>query len=361
MIDYYKTGSRKPKYQVDIMEGEIKNGSLSVTTATVSMTSEINSADADVKYAATISTTGRIWKNGKQTDDFMNWNKSRFKIWLIDGEVKSSLGVFSPQSISKPTVGSTTLFNVTGYDLSILAKNDCITSRLSLTIGTLYLDQIQSLLISCGITKIIADVSTATLQSTRDDWDIGTTKLKIVNQLLSEISFRSLEIDKTGTARLRRYESPSVNNIGHTYKDDQASIIESDTTTDSNLFEIPNIWVATVSNPDIATPLKATYINDNPLSETSTVYTGQNKVKVLTFDNIATQIDLQNAVNKQAFEDMQGVETTQFKTAVVADHGVNDTVLIQLPQYSGILVETAWEIDLDTTGMTHTGKKAVSY
>lgn len=351
MIDY-KTGSRKLNYQVDIMEGEIKKGSLEVTTATVSMASEINSTDAEVKYAATISVLD---------NSLMDWHKNRFKIWLVDGGAKSSLGVFSPQSISKVTEGGSTLFNVTGYDLSILAKNDCITSRLSLAIGTLYLDQIQSLLISCGITKIIADISTATLQSARDDWDIGTPKLKIINQLLSEISFRSLEIDKTGTARLRRYESPSVSNIDHTYKEGQASIIESDTTTDSNLFEIPNIWIATVSNPDLATPLTAQYINDNPLSPTSTVSTGQNKVKILTFDNIATQTDLQNAVNKQAFEDMQGVETTQFKTAVVADHGVNDTVLIQLPQYSGILVETAWEIDLDTMGMTHTGKKAVDY
>lgn len=350
MIDY-KTGSRKLSYQVDIMEGEIKKGSLKVTAATVSMASEINSTDAEVKYAATISA---------RDSPSMDWHKNRFKIWLIDNEVKSSLGVFSPQSISKVTEGSPTLFNVTGYDLSILAKNDCITGRLSLAIGTLYLDQIQSLLISCGITKIIADISTATLQSARDDWDIGTPKLKIVNQLLSEISFRSLEIDKTGTARLKRYESPSVSNIDHTYKEGQASIIESGTTTDSNLFEIPNIWIATVSNPDIA-PLTAQYINDNPLSPTSTIYTGQNKVKILTFDNIATQADLQNAVNKQAFEDMQGVETTQFKTAVVADHGVNDTVLIQLPQYSGILVETAWEIDLDAMSMTHTGKKAVNY
>lgn len=351
MIDY-KTGSRKLNYQVDIMEGEIKKGSLEVTTATVSMASEINSTDAEVKYAATISALD---------NPLMDWHKNRFKIWLVDGDIKSSLGVFSPQNISKVTEGSSTLFNVTGYDLSILAKNDCITSRLSLAIGTLYLDQIQSLLISCGITKIIADISTATLQSARDDWDIGTPKLKIINQLLSEISFRSLEIDKTGTARLRRYESPTVGNIDHIYKEGQASIIEPDTTTDSNLFEIPNIWIATVSNPDIAAPLTAQYINDNPLSPTSTIYTGQNKVKILTFDNIATQADLQNAVNKQAFEDMQGIETTQFKTAVVADHGVNDTVLIQLPQYSGILVETAWEIDLDAMSMTHTGKKAVDY
>ena len=348
----YLNGSRKLSYQCDILEGEIKKGELKLTKPTVSMASEINSTEAAVKYTATLSTVD---------NSLMDWNKDRLKIWLLDDGIKESLGVFLPRNISKVTESGSTLINATGYDLSILASEDCILERLSLAQGTLYLDQIQSLLISCGITKIIADASTATLQSTRDDWDVGTSKLKIVNQLLSEISFRSLEIDKNGSALLRRYESPSVSNISHIYREGKASIVEPDTTTDSNLYEIPNIWIATVSNPDLAAPLKAQYINDNPLSKTSTVYRGYNKVKVLTFDNIATQEDLQNAVNKQAFEDMQGIETTQFKTAVVADHGVNDTVALSLSQYSGILVETAWEIDLDARTMTHTGKKAVDY
>jgi len=348
----YLNGSRKPIYQCDILEGEVKKGELKITKATVSMASEINSTDAAVKYTSTFSAVD---------NPLMDWSKNRIKLWLIDDGVKSPLGVFLPRNISRVTENGATLLDVTGYDLSIMAKEDCITERLSLAQGTLYLDQIQSLLISSGITKITADASTATLQSTRDDWDIGTPKLTIINQLLSEISFRSLETDKTGYALLRRYEAPSVSNITHIYREGKASIVEPDTTTESNLYEIPNIWIATVSNPDLAAPLKAQYINDNPLSKTSTVYTGQNKVKVLTFDNIATQTDLQNAVNKQAFQDMQGIETTQFKTAVVADHGVNDTVALSLPQYAGILVETAWEIDLDAMTMTHTGKKAVDY
>ena len=357
----YLNGSRKPSYQFDVLDGEVKKGELKVTKPTVSMTSEINSTEASVKYTSALSTTGYVWVNGKRTSELMNWSRDRIKAWLITDGLRQSLGVFLPRGVSMVTETGSTLYDVTAYDLSILAKEDCITERLSLAQGTLYLDQIQSLLISCGITKIIADASTATLQSTRDDWDIGTPKLKIINQLLSEISFRSLETDKMGAALLKRYEPPSVSNISHIYREGIASIVEPDTTTDSNFYEIPNIWIATVSNPDLATPLKAQYINDNPLSKTSTVYTGQNKVKVLQFDNIATQADLQNAVNKQAFEDMQGIETTQFKTAVVADHGVNDTVVLELPQYSGILVETSWEIDLDAMTMTHTGKKAVDY
>ncbi len=357
----YENGKRKVGYQVDVMDGEIKIGELKVEHPTVSMTSTVNSVDAEVKYSSTISTTGRIYQNGKPTDEFINWSKHRFKVWLNNDGSLEPLGVFIPQDTPKTTTSGSTLYKTTGYDTTVLAKNDCITERLALAQGTLYLDAIQSLLISAGINKIIADDSTATLQSDRDDWDIGTSKLKIANQLLSEMSFRSTDIDSNGYTLLKQYDPPSVKNIKHTYVDDEASIIEPDTEQGSNLFEIPNIWIATVSNPDLPATLVSKYVNDNPLSKTSTVYTGQNKVKTLSFDNIASQTDLDNAVSKQAFLDMQGIETIEFKTAIVSGHGTNDTVALRLPQFEGIVSETSWEIDFDSSIMTHSARKAVDY
>ena len=354
-------GLRKVDYRCDVMIGEIKYGELECWNPVVSMDSEINSSETDIKYSSGFSTPGYIWQKGKKTNEVMDWIKYRYRIIaIIDGKEKS-LGVFLPQTYEKITDSKTPYYNVTGYDKSILAKNDCITSRASLAAGTSYIDQITSLLISCGIANVIADVSTATLQTTREDWDIGTSKLKIINQLLSEISFRSVEMDANGAAKLKRYEPTSAANIDHTYREGSASLISQNTAVTSNIFDIPNIWTATISNADLATDLTYTYTNDNPLSKTSTVYTGQNKVKVLSFDNIATQTDLENAVKKQAFSDMQGIETISFRTAITADHGANDTVALYINDFSGIVEETSWEINLDAATMTHIGKRAVNY
>ena len=41
------------------------------------------------------------------------------------------------------------------------------------------------------------------------------------------------------------------------------------------------------------------YINDNPLSKTSTVYTGRNKVKALSVNNIAERIIVYILCNKR--------------------------------------------------------------
>jgi hypothetical protein len=290
----------------------------------------------------------------------IDWYKHRIRPVLIDDGAEKFLGTFIPQLV-EDQMSKTTLKNVEAYDLSILAKNDCITERLGLKSGALYLTVIENLLISCGITKVLADSSMAALQSDRDDWDIGTSKLTIINQLLSEMSFNNLYIDSNGYARLTRYQTPSVSNIKHTYIKGKASLIEDGATLESNIFEIPNVWIATVSNPDLNQVFAASYINDNPLSKTSTVYRGYRKVAVLPFDNIASQADLQNAVNKAAFEATQGIETISFSTAVESGHGYQDTIAIDISTYNGIVYDESWSIDLDGTKMTHKAKKVVSY
>ena len=353
----FRSGSRQPSNEVDVMVGDIKYGELQCSPPTVSMASEINQKDSGIKYSSNIKTTGYIWQRGKQTGEIMDWGKYNFRISLIENGEKNSLGIYIPQTVQKETDNGSTLYEVTGYDKSVLVKNDCILTRNFIAAGTKYLDAISALLISSGITQIIADESDAVFATDRDDWEIGTSKLKIVNQLLGEISFRSLEIDRNGSANLRVYQDASSENIQHIYREGKASIVSPNTTISSNQLDIPNVWIATVSNPDLPAPLTYKYVNDNPLSQTSTVYTGQNKVKVLSFDNVATQADLESAVKKQAFNDMLGIETVQFKTAAVADHGVNDTVVLELPEFHGILTETEWEINCEDYTMSHTGKK----
>lgn len=343
----YSGGTRSLSYRLDILDGEIKIGELPAKEVSINF----DGTAADVK----MSMTGT-----SRASAAIDWYKHRLRPVLIDDGQEYPLGTYLPQYVQDTTDGGETLKKFEAYDLSILAKNDKLTERLNLKSGTLYLTAIQGVLISCGVTKIVADTSDAVLQSDRDDWDVGTSKIEIVNQLLSEMSFNDMYVDLNGTTRLTRYETPSASNIDHIYQSGQASIIEPGTSVESNFFEIPNIWIAVVSNPDLPEALVATFTNDNPMSKTSTVYTGQRKVEVLTFDNIATQTDLQNAVNKAAFEAMQGIETISFKTAVEANHGLFDTCAIDIPEYNGITSEISWEIDLDSTSMTHKAKKLVN-
>lgn len=343
----YNDGTRLASYRLDVLDGEIKIG-------------ELSAEDISIKFDGEAEDVKMSMKGTVQSDNEMDWHKHRLRPILIDEMQEFPLGTYLPQYLQDETEGGETLKQFEAYDLSILAKNDKILERLNLRAGTLYLTAIQGLLISCGISKIVSDTSDAILQTDRDDWDIGTSKIKIINQLLEEISFNGLYIDLNGTARLTHYKTPGTSNIDHIYQSGKASIITPETSVESNFFEIPNIWIAVISNPDLPEPLIAKFTNDNPLSKTSTIYTGQRKVQMLKLDNIATQQDLQNAVNRAAFEAMQGVETIQFQTAIEACHNLYDVCAIDIPEYSGIVSETEWEIDLNNMIMKHKAKKLVN-
>lgn len=338
MIDY-KNGVRKIGYRVDVFRGAAKKSELKTSKAKISM-----STSGEIKSSASFSA---------DPDDSVDWYKDRLHPVLISDGEETPLGMFVPGNVSNENG----MLQIDAYDLAILLQEDKTESRLLLPAGRNYIAEIEKILISAGIPKIIAEPSNAVLSEDRADWDIGTEKLKIVNQLLEEISYKSVEFDRTGACRLKAHTYPSMAAVKHTYRSGEASVISPDVTVGSNTHEIPNVFVAIVSNPDYDEPLVSQYVNDNPISKTSTVYTGRRKVSVLKPDNVATQTDLDNYVKKAAFEAMQGVETVKFVTAVNPDHGIGDAVALDLPQYSGILEETEWEIDLSNMQMTHTGKR----
>ncbi len=340
MIDY-KSGARNIGYRVDVYRGPVKKGVLSTTKAKITM-----SSDGEIKTSASFTAA---------QDSGIDWYKDQLRPVLISNGNETPLGVFVPGSVSNEDG----MLQIDAYDLAVTLQEDKLDSRILLPAGSAYIAKIEEILISAGITRIATEPSNAVFAEDRADWDVGTEKLKVVNQLLEEISYKGIEFDRTGTCRLRAHTYPSVATIKHTYRSGEASIISPVITIESNTHEIPNVFVAVVSNPDYDEPLVSKYVNDNPLSKTSTVYTGRRKVVVLRPDNIATQADLDNYVKAVAFADMQGIETVKFITAINPDHGIGNTIALDLPQYNGILEETEWEIDLSNMEMTHTGKRVI--
>jgi len=187
----YKSGTRSLKHRVEILDGEVKIGELEAKAIVVSF----EGTAEDVKMSMTCTA---------RNNSLMDWYKHRLKVVLIDEEEDYNLGTYLPQYVEDQTDGGETLKSVEAYDLSILAKNDKILERQNFKAGTLYQNAIQGILFSCGITRMVFDPTDAVFQSDRDDWDIGTSKIAIVNQLLSEMSFNNLYIDLNGTAKINK-------------------------------------------------------------------------------------------------------------------------------------------------------------
>lgn len=257
--------------------------------------------------------------------------------------------------------GNITKVEIEAYDKALILEQNALEQRLFLPAGARYLDIIQAILIDNGIRVILADASAAELQTDREDWDIGTSYLTVINTLLSEINYDTLWFDLDGAARLHRHAQPNANQIQHTYSDGEFSIITDETESTLDIYDAPNVFVAVLSNPEFPEPLYATAENDNPSSILSTVRRGRRIVApVYRVDNIASQKELQDFIDNRCFESMISTETIRFVTATNPVHTVMDIVALNTKQDTGLFQETEWSLDLIAGGlMEHKARRLV--
>ena len=275
------------------------------------------------------------------------------------------LGVFRASTVGNRNRNYATLINLEAYDRCWVLKNNKIESVLHLAAGTKYTVAVEQLLTDCGIALRIVDPSESTLQTDREDWEIGTDYLSIVNQLLGEINFEPIWFDAEGVAHLERYRPLSERTIMHRYGNmGRAGVFNpamDDSETETDLFSTPNVFICICSNPELPEPMVATAENDNPSSVTSIFRRGMRIARCYAVDNVASQEELQAYADRLRNESMFTTQTVSFETFAEGGHGVGDTISISDAKIGGVYEETAWSITMQAGRMMkNTAKKEVS-
>lgn len=279
--------------------------------------------------------------------------------------IEYPLGVFRASTVGNRNRNYATLINLEAYDRCWVLKNNKIESVLHLAAGTKYTVAVEQLLTDCGIALRIVDPSESTLQTDREDWEIGTDYLSIVNQLLGEINFEPIWFDAEGVAHLERYRPLSERTIMHRYGNmGRAGVFNpamDDSETETDLFSTPNVFICICSNPELPEPMVATAENDNPSSVTSIFRRGMRIARCYAVDNVASQEELQAYADRLRNESMFTTQTVSFETFAEGGHGVGDTISISDAKIGGVYEETAWSITMQAGRMMkHTAKKEVS-
>lgn len=291
----------------------------------------------------------------------VDWMTDRLQpVVIIDG-TEYPYGVFVPATLTEVNNASGKQLQVEAYDIGYvltLAKTESI---YHLSSGTPYLEAIQALLAEAGLSLVQVTPNAAQLQTDREDWDVGTSYLQIINQLLSEINYQDIWFDANGFAILEPAVSPSAEQIDHTYDATNVdSVTYRDTTTVMDMFGIPNVFIAICSNPDYDAPMMATSENNNAQSKLSIANRGMRIPQVYKVDNIAGMDELQAYADRLRDQSMLATEITTIQTAIMPNHGLFDVVALLHPAADGIYLETGWEFTLQAgTYMTHRLKKVV--
>ncbi len=332
------------KYQLLNSNNEYIRDIESVESANVTY-----SALSRLKQKATVSVT--LDKMSK-----ININ-NRIRIIHVLNDVETSLGTFL---MTTPVQEVNSLFKIVSiecYSTLWLLDANKTTGRMVVGVGTNVVNEVKRLLAGYGV-QVLIDNSTKTTSVTRE-WEIGTPILDICNDLLQSINYTSLYVNPSGDYIAKPYEMPADRFVDFEYReDDIANIVENNLTSELDYFNVPNVFVKYVNNPD--TPdLIAVYENTNPQSPTSTA----NRPKNVHSEEVSDVSDVQTLMD-MCKRDLENATSKYHKvtiqTAINPEHGYMNTIFLNLNGISGKFTETDWDIDCITGGvMTHQLRESV--
>ena len=283
-----------------------------------------------------------------------------FRLKSPTGWLEYPLGTYIMSSPERSRQGSGVLQQVDCYDYSTILKEDKITKRMFVAVGTNYVTLVRSIITAAGIKKTNIETSILTVSKALE-FEIGTSKLDIINSLLTAINYEPLHFDNRGYAVSRRYIEPLNRRTEQEYQTNDRSVIKIGAKQSVDIYNVPNIFVRYTNDPD-GDELRSQYINDSVASPISTVNRGRNVVDIESVDDVADQTTLNDLVRRIAIEKSQTYDAVTLPTALMPHHSYRDCVFVG---ESGLgvgnkYIEYAWDMNLSIGGtMTHTLKRVV--
>lgn len=125
------------------------------------------------------------------------------------------------------------------FDRAVVLEQDKLDAAYALPAGTNITTAVRTIIQSAGEDAGSITDSTETLPNPRV-WAAGTTKLKIVNDLLDAGGFFSLKVDMNGAFRAEPYMRPATRATRWRMIDGPTSIFSPDFTAEEDFFDVPN-------------------------------------------------------------------------------------------------------------------------
>lgn len=277
------------------------------------------------------------------------------------GYVEWPLGVFLLSSPSRSyRAGALVLRDVQAYDQLLVLRDDRVSDRYTVNAGTNYVTAINTLVAGMGFTLNLTP-TTKTLPVARD-WDPGTTRLEILNELLGAINYESAFFDEDGVLIGRPYISPADRASEYTYAANGDSLLAGDILQTLDLFAIPNKWTIVVSNAD-QVPIVSTYTNNSVTSPTSVPNRGRIIADFRTEQDAADQATLDAMVARLAFEASQVYEYVEFDTPLMPVHQNADVYSLDIDglDINASYSEHTWSLPLQAgSTMSHKVRRVVT-
>lgn len=315
----------------------------------------------DIKRTATftIRDTGNI---DFLADHIMPRARLHLQPYGPEDWVEWPLGVFllsSPKRKAEST--GLVIREVQGFDQLQFFADDAPPNRYTIAKNANIINAVSALIGTGGSTGKVVTPNTATMDVARS-WDPGTTRLRIINDLLARVNYNSLSFNEVGQAVVSPYITPDKRAAEWIYADDDFGLLVPGAEQTLDLGSVPNQVTLVCSDPD--RPLMvATATNNNPASPVSTVRRGRVIERVDQEQDAPNLLYLQAKAQIALVRASQIYESVDFETALNPLHSGNDVYRLRYGPLAlnSLYVEQAWSMELRVGAfMRHTARRVTA-
>ena len=293
----------------------------------------------------------------------VNWLTDRINPEIIIDGISYPLGVYLPVSVENEVNSSEKTVHIEAFDLCWMIQDYKTEDMLYFQSGMNYIDAVQALLTDANIGQVLITPADYTLTEDRSDWEIGTSYLTIINELLAEINYKSLWFNHSGTAVIEPESVPSAENIRHIIDSNAPDcLVLPGITTTTDIYTAPNVFIVICDNPAKRGGILVSKVeNNNPTSPLSVQARGRRIVSYEKVQNIANQDALDEYASRLLIRSMLSGEVAQIQTALKYGWTVGDITAVNYESFQAVCVEHEWEMELRVGGtMRHSLERIVA-
>lgn len=219
-------------------------------------------------------------------------------VMVIQGLPEIPLGVYVVTAAPETWEDTGRTFEVELHDKSTVLDQDQVAETFTADTTTPILQIVAGVIGSAG-EQISVDASETRTLTTPMVWEAGTTKLRIINDLLDALNYNALWVDGSGAFRATPYVRPSARSTRYTILNDdtgdqlvreltdgEQAIYSPDWTRDQDLYGVPNRVIAVQAASGDDEPLVGVAENLNPNSPFS--YPSRGRWVARTLDSVDT-------------------------------------------------------------------------
>jgi hypothetical protein len=187
------------------------------------ITEYIEDANISIDFERDIIGVAKLKVDNSLSIDYL---ADRIKIYYCISGYEFPLGVYMPLQSPQHFKDTDVTRNIVAYDQLKALEDDKITTSYSIASGTVITDEIETILTGVGTwVKYNIEPSTETLPEDKS-YEIGKSKLFIINSLLNMINYYPIWVSGNGVFRAIPWNA--VKNVTYDFQDNSLSIYEPD-------------------------------------------------------------------------------------------------------------------------------------